>query len=299
MHWSNSARLLAGLAASCGIAAALAWTLPLAGGLRAWSIVAASAGCSVLGFVLWHRALRMHRAMADVPTARLASAPQGYVELHGRARRLDEEFSTVRPHFLWQRVTKSTGGASWLPTPLRGAEISVEVTEVPFCFSDGKVTAVVLPEGADIVCRIRQVEKRGRETTVTESIHSGEPLYVLGYLASLDRVPDLAAQAERIAADIRLDPRERERFDTNRDGHLSVPELLELHREAKDIALEQAGAQQTQTHVIAAPPDGRQYLISTLPIDRLSGRFLGYAWFGLACGLGGIAAAVAGSTLVA
>jgi len=297
VHWSNSARLLAGLAASCGIAAALAWALPLSGGLRTWTILAASAGCSVIGFLLWNRALRMHRAMADVPTARLASAPQGYVELHGRARRLDEEFSTVRPHFLWQRVTRSTGGARWLPAPLRGGEISVEVTEVPFCFSEGEASAVVLPEGAEVSCRNRQVEKRGGETTVTESIHSGEPLYVLGYLTSLDRVPDLAAQAERIAADIRLDPRERERFDTDRDGHLSVPELLELHRQAKDIALGQTGARQTQTHVIAAPPDGRQYLISTLPIESLSGRFFGYAWFGLACGLGGFASAVAGSTL--
>jgi hypothetical protein len=299
VHGSNSVRLLAGLATSSGVAAALAWGLPLAGDTRTWTLIAASAGCSIFGFLLWTRALRMHRAMADVPTARLASAPQGYVELHGRARRLDQEFSTVRPHFLWQRVTRSTSGAWWVPAPLRGSHDSVEVTEVPFGFSDGKVTAVILPEGAEILCRNRQVEKRGRETTVTESIHSGEPLYVLGYLTSLDRVPDLAAQAERIAADIRLDPRERERFDADRDGYLGVPELLELHREAKDIALEQAVVQQTQTHVLAAPPDGRQYLISTLPIDRLSGRLLGYAWFGLACGLGGIASAVAGSTLVA
>lgn len=287
MHRSNSARLLAGFAAGCGIAAALAWALPLNGGLRNGIMVVASAGCGILGLVLWNRALRMHRAMADVPTARLASAPQGYVELHGRARRLDEEFSTVRPHFLWQRVTRSRGGG----------ETSVEVTEVPFCFSDGNASAVILPEGAEVTCRNRQAERRGRETTVTESIHSGEPLYVLGYLTSLDRVPDLAAQAERIAADLRLDPRSRERFDADRDGHLGIPELLELHREARDIALEQSGARQIQTHVIAAPPDGRPYLISTLPLGRLSGRLLGYAWFGLACGIGGIA--VVGSKLFA
>lgn len=297
MHRSNSAGLLAGLATSCAIAAALAWSLAPSGGLRNWIMVVASAGCGVLGLLLWNRALRMRRAMADVPTARLASAPQGYVELHGRARRLDEEFSTVRPHFLWQRITRSTGGAGWLPAALRGREISVEITEVPFCFSDGEARAVILPEGAEVTCRNRQVEKRGRETTVTESIHSGEPLYVLGYLTSLDRVPDLAARAERIAADLRLDPRNRERFDADRDGHLNVPELLELHREARGIALEQAGTQQTQTHVIAAPPDDRPYLISTLPLGRLSGRLLGYAWFGLACGIGGIA--VVGSKLFA
>lgn len=162
---------------------------------------------------------------------------------------------------------------------------------MPFCFSDGEASAVILPQGAEVICKNCQVEVRGRERVLTESIHSGEPLYVLGYLGSLGDVRDLAAESERIAGDIRLDPVERKRFDLDGDGHFSITELLKLHESAKKMAQVQSVGR--ETHVIACPPDGRRYLISTLPIGSMSGRFLGYAWLGLVIGLGGVASAVA------
>jgi hypothetical protein len=281
VHGSDSLRTLLLLAMAGAGAAAAGWLLPLAPGPRSVGILAGSGCAAACGLALWWRAIRLRATMAGTATARLGSAPQGYVELHGKGRRLGEEFSTVRPHYLWQRVTRSGG-----------KHASVEVTEVPFGFSDGPATAVILPQGAEVVCANRQVTRNGREKTVIESIHSGEPLYVLGYLASLDRVADLAAEAERIAADIRLDRRQRRRFDLDGDGHLDVAELLKLHETAQKMARE-AAATQTETHVIARPPDGRRYLISTLPPAVMARRLLGLACLGLATGATGAASLAA------
>lgn len=269
--------MLAGLAAGGAAAACIGWNAAPAGG-GSWLIAGGSAASLLCGPFLWLRALRMRRAVSGVATGRLASAPQGYVELHGRARRLTEDFSMVRPHWVWQRITRSR------------ASPALEVTGTPFCFSDGDAQAVVLPEGADVTCKNRHVEHGDHGKTVTESIHSGESLYILGYLSSLEDVRNLAAEAERIAGEIRLDPAARKPFDTDANGWLDVNELLKLHESAQKMAQEQAVGR--ETHVIARPPDGRPYLISTLPIRSMSARFLAYAWFGSAMGLAGAASVV-------
>jgi len=295
VHASEPIRRYTSLAAVGAVVAFLGWR-NAAGQGTSWLIAGGSIACAVFGVLLWRRALGLRNAMAGIPTARLASAPQGYVELNGRARRLTEEFSTVRPHFLWQRVTRSKGTPPWVLGPLAGllhASANREVTEVPFCFSDGDASAVILPEGAEVICKSRQVGRDGDVRTLTESIHSGEALYVLGYLSSIDQVPNLNEEAERIAADLRIDPEGRKRFDTDGDGRWSVPELLKLHETAKKMASERAWEASGQTHVISKPPDGRRYLISTLPIGPMAARFLGYAWLGFALGAAGAASAVA------
>jgi len=278
MDWTHSLRLLSGFSISGAVVAWLGWDFASATRSGAWLIVTGSAVCVVCGFYLWRRALRMRHAISGVATARLASAPQGYVELQGRARQLSAEFSTVRPHWVWQRITRSRSAPS------------LEVTAAPFCFSDGDTSAVILPEGADVTCKNRHVEHGSHGKTVTESIHSGEALYVLGYLSSLEDIRNLAEEAERIAADIRLDPAERRKYDVNGDGRLDVDELLKLHETAKQLAQSQAIGR--ETHVIARPPDGRPFLISTLPMRSMPARFAAYAWFGFVVAAAGVASAV-------
>jgi hypothetical protein len=279
LDWTRSLRLLAILAGTGAAVAGMGWNVLPATGYQPLLVATGSLCCGTAGFMLWLRALGMRTTMTSVPTARLASAPQGYVELNGRARRLSAEFSALRPHWLWQRITRSRG------TP------ALEVTEAPFCFSDGAATAVILPEGADVICKNRYAERNGNARTVTESIHSGETLYVLGYLSSVDDVSDLAAEAERMASDIRLDPAARRRFDADGDGRLDIRESLKLHASAYKMAQERATGQ--QTHVISRPPDGRPYIISTVPIPLMSARFLAYSWLGLALGLAGVVSATA------
>ena len=53
----------------------------------AWrACLAAVAALSLLG---WSLAWRRQRVIADTPTSRIASAAQGYIELHGRAQALE------------------------------------------------------------------------------------------------------------------------------------------------------------------------------------------------------------------
>lgn len=296
---SDPIRFALGLLFVSGGGVVYLWTQPYTAVIRFWSAMLWLVACSALGFFIWWHALRVRAAIRDIPTAKLGSAAQGYVELYGKARRLDSRFSTVRPHYLWQRITHSRS-LPWFvyrlfPFNLFFTPVAVDVTRAPFGFSDGSIEAVVLPEGAEVICRNRHYEYKGGSRVLTESIHSAEPIYLLGYLRSLDATLDVAAEAERVAADLRMNAAERARFDLDRDGRLSVSELLKLHEHAKQVVKNRQLAEQgqPQTHVICKPPDGRQYVISTLPVEQIANRYLVYAILGVILGISGLAAALA------
>ncbi|MGI9245338.1 MAG: GIDE domain-containing protein, partial [Steroidobacteraceae bacterium] len=102
------------------------------------------------------RSLRFARLIEDMPTSRIRSAAQGYVELEGRALPLDGQPVlaplTQRPCVWWryriqkkiERGDRRNRRRSW-ETVNRGQSAS------PFILDDGTGTCEVQPDGAEIV----------------------------------------------------------------------------------------------------------------------------------------------------
>lgn len=171
-----------------------------------------SLGLAVLATVallfLFRRGLRRHRVIADTPTVRLRSAPQGYVEIKGEVEDGDGEplvSRLTRTPCCWydyriereDRDGDEDGDGSW-------TRVESGHSSRPLLVHDGTHRALVDPEKADVITREREqwtgpaeggfainlgplALTGGQRYRYTEHrIHAGEPLYVLGNLRSLD-----------------------------------------------------------------------------------------------------------------
>jgi hypothetical protein len=266
-----------------------------------------------VGLVQFFRLQRRRRVMEDMPTARIRSAAQGYVELIGRALPPDAPlFSPItRTPCCWYRYKiekrDDDNKNSW----------SVEEqgkSTTQFWLDDDTGRCIVDPEGAEVRARSRntwtgaaaQLIPGTSEVLMTgDSDHRytehlilpGQTLYALGWFASLSPLQASAHEEvrERIAA-WKADPQQRRAFDANRDGELDMAEFEQLRQQAAAAveAERRERAAQPQTHVLKKPKDRRLFLLTTEPHDALSGQLRWQAWAWLAAGVLGLAYGGAG-----
>jgi len=214
------------------------WLRALAVGLDApefWFLFGAMAlGAPVLLYKGTQAFWRL-RTVADTPTARIHSAPQGYVELAGFAR---PHLGTIegplsgRP-CLWYRyrIERRGGGRrqEWRP-------VEQGVSHESFRLDDGSGQCIVDPAGALMRARTRDAwtgarrHPQGGTPTrwyqasdqyryTEERIHDGDPLYCLGRFETPLRGP---AERHRLQGALlrvwKQDPGRMARFDTDGDG---------------------------------------------------------------------------------
>lgn len=273
---------------------------------------------AAVGGVQFFRLQRRRRLMEDMPTARIRSAAQGYVELIGQALPPDVPLRAPLTGSLcaWYRFRverrKGEGGNSGWEVEQQG------VSDAQFWLDDGSGRCIVDPEGAEVRARDKRTWVGAAPQFVPESpgavlwsgdaehryteelILPGDRLYALGQFESLDPLQASPQDdlRERVIA-LKTDPRQRAAFDSNRDGELDAAEFAQL-RAAARAQVEQARREQAarpQTHVLRKPTGRRIFLLSTLPPDGLSGTLRRQAWAWLAAGLvalGLLAAVVSG-----
>lgn len=273
---------------------------------------------AAVGGVQFFRLQRRRRLMEDMPTARIRSAAQGYVELIGQALPPDVPLRAPLTGSLcaWYRFRverrKGEGGNSGWEVEQQG------VSDAQFWLDDGSGRCIVDPEGAEVRARDKRTWVGAAPQFVPESpgavlwsgdaehryteelILPGDRLYALGQFESLDPLQASPQDdlRERVIA-LKTDPRQRAAFDSNRDGELDAAEFAQLRAAAK-AQVEQARREQAarpQTHVLRKPTGRRIFLLSTLPPDGLSGTLRRQAWAWLAAGLvalGLLAAVVSG-----
>ena len=102
---------------------------------------------SVVGltsFWAWHRNLKRHRTVADTPSSRIASAPQGYVVLTGRGQQPPGEILRSPVNglpCLWYRYrVERKNGDRW-------EQVESGVSHDTFGLSDGSGDVLVDPDG--------------------------------------------------------------------------------------------------------------------------------------------------------
>jgi len=256
------------------------------------------------------RRLWKARVIEDAPTAKVRSAPQGYVELVGEARPMRGEpiiAPLSKSTCCWYRFTiESKKGREWrlvrkevsnglfllgddtgecIVDP-EGAEVTPHRKEVWHGDGDEPMRVVMPPRGAEgiqlgpVVLRSTAGSLNGRNRYTEELILAGDPLYALGAFKTLDDIDHHQSRSEITTALLREWKRDwrrlLHRFDHNRDGDIDAAEWEDARRVAeREAAREHAEQDASQhMHTLRGPTErGRPFLLSTLPQFRLARRY--------------------------
>lgn len=231
-------------------------------------------------FYAWYINLRRYSAVADTPTSRIASAPQGYVEIVGKGSyppgpRLASPISGLP--CLWYRfLTEEKNGNKWQRVD------SGTSTEI-FAVRDDTGTALINPNEAEIITSNKQVTINGHYRHTEWNLIEGETLYVLGEHtaaggANLEQdwrqdVSDLLAEWKRDK------PSLLRRFDLDSDGHINLEEWESARKAAqRQISHEHRQARLEHGAHLLRKPAGRLYLIANRTPARLASRYRLWAW---------------------
>jgi hypothetical protein len=267
------------------------------------------------------RAFWQLRLIVDTPTARIRSAPQGYVELQGLALPHREPIAarlTGSP-CVWYRYRiqeRRRGGRNE-----RWVTVEHGDAERPFLLDDGTGRCLVEAGGAEVRCRERQVWHSasrggfgsapdglaalfsdGRRYRMTEErIRDGEQVYLLGRFETPRRG---ARERQRLTRELlaqwKRDPERMQAIDRNGDGEIDLGEWDAARARAERIATraEDRLSREPPLPVVGATGDPRHpFVISTEGEQALAGRLrwsaFGGTLLGLALGVGAALALVA------
>ncbi len=246
------------------------------------------------GLLGWVRAIRHARLIADTPTARIASAAQGYTELQGRGQPLDGTplLSPVNAlPVLWYRLVteRKQSDGKW-------KVVSTDTSDASFLLDDGSGQCVSDPDGAEMLVRrcdeFRRDDLRYRQWALIRN----DRLYVLGDFATLGSVDadfDVAAQVRDLLAQWKANhPQLLARFDLDGDGQIDLREWelarAQAKREVRRLQAEVLAA--PELHVVRRPANGRLFLISDRDPEQIGRNYRWLAAFH-ACVFLGTAAA--------
>ncbi|MDR2787439.1 MAG: E3 ubiquitin ligase family protein [Candidatus Accumulibacter sp.] len=246
---------------------------------------------AVLSLFAWYSTLRRRRAITDMPTSRIASAAQGYVELSGTGRPLDDSpllsHLTQRPCLWYRWRVEEKNGRSWKTVDSGESQLS-------FLIDDGSGRCVVDVENAEILTRYGNTWRRGDHRYTEWNLLIDDRIYALGEFRTLGGgMVDLDARrdvSELLSAWKTDQPALLGRFDLDGNGELNEKEwglarqaarreVSRMHREARD---------ESGVHTLSRPRNGRYYLLSNIDPNRLARRYLLWSIFHLAVFLGAL-----------
>lgn len=268
-----------------------------------WLLVAGAAVFAGFGWVSALACYRRARLIQDTPTARIRSAPQGHIEITGRAEphqgKLLNAPLTGKP-CLWYRyeICKKTTqpglGTKGFGVRNRWKRIEGGASTLPFVVDDGTGTCVVHPEGAKTIVDSKDtwygstrhptgaprgtwLGQLGRYKYHEERIEPASPLYAMGWFKTIG-----AAGETELGEEIRdeLSTLKRDqgrllgRFDDDQDGEISMAEWERARATVREeTILERAkrAATQSSVHTLARAPERRfPFLLATKSQHRLA-----------------------------
>ena len=268
-----------------------------------WFIFVLLLVASAAAFYFIWRSLHRARIIEDMPTARIRSAPQGYVELEGVGRLL-EGTPIVGPltgiHCLWfrykiehretQRDSRGHSRSTW-------STLQSGVSDGLFLLEDETARCIIDPDGAEVIAEDADVwyghhefprsgppagkswfRFSGGDYRYTEERLMPGSVYALGWFNTARNAPgDVNTEVAVLLRDWKGDqPGLLARFDRNRDGQIDAHEW-DAAREAalqEVIKLRSHRPHAPASNVLARSPSDRQpFLLSAVPQRELAWRY--------------------------
>ncbi|HLS98021.1 MAG: GIDE domain-containing protein [Porticoccaceae bacterium] len=268
--------------------------------------LALASGAALIGLHQALRGLFKARLIEDIPTSRIRSASQGYVELIGLASGRGSTLAsplTASPCLWWrytiERLERSGKSRRW-------RVVEKGHSEAPFFLDDGSGLCRIEPAGAEVSCLHRKrwegsarkpgaaasantglIAALGRLASLGERyrytehlIRDGDPLYVLGHFesdATGARLLTIDQAAGRLIRQWKTDfPQLLVRFDGDGNGVLDSGEWQAVTAAARQAATREQrdGAAAPPDHSLRAPEDGGlPYLIGSHAQEQLARQF--------------------------
>lgn len=232
-------------------------------------------------FWAWYANLKRYRTVADTPTSRIASAPQGYIELVGRGLQppgadLVSPISGLPCLWYRYRVERKNGN--------RWEHVESGISHDTFGISDGSSVVLVDPDGAEILTSRKQVSSAGGYRKTEWTLIEGETLYVIGEHVTLggpNAVLDKKSDLSTLLTEWKRDKSSLlERFDTNRDGEIGLDEW-ESARQAASDEVDRAHLDirmKDGIHLMRQPAHGRPFLVANREVTALVRHFRLWSW---------------------
>ncbi len=244
-----------------------------------WQITFALIGLT--SFWAWYANLKRHRTVADTPTSRIASAPQGYIEIVGRGRqppgeRLVSPISGLPCLWYRYRIERQEGN--------RWEHVESGISDDTFGVDDGSGLLLVDPEGAEILGSRKEVSQSGGYRKTEWTLIEGETIYVIGEHVTLggrNAVLDKKADVAILLAEWKRDKATLlARFDADLDGEISLDEW-ERARQAASEAVDRDHLDirlKDGIHLMRKPAHGRPFLIANREVTALVRHFRFWSW---------------------
>jgi hypothetical protein len=248
---------------------------------------------AAVSFCAWLAHYRRYRQIHDLPTSRIASAAQGYVELAGRSELLPGEpiasaLSSTRCCWYSYEVKERQSNDKW-----RTVDSGRSVKH--FLLVDETGECVISPEGAEILTHSHKSWTEGGYRYDEWLLLPGEVLYAIGEFSTATAAPlvqrEERAEVGELLAKWKADRDALlQRFDLDRDGKIDLREWelarLQAQREVRRRQAEAGAAAVQGVHFLRKPRDGRLFLIANELPDRLGSRYRMWSWIHLAAFFG-------------
>jgi hypothetical protein len=248
---------------------------------------------SVVSFPCWVANYRRYRRIHDVPTAKIASAAQGYTELFGRAELpggevLRSPLSSTPCCWFSYQVEEKNSDNKW-------STVDSGTSNAHFLLIDDTGQCVVSPEGAEVLTNENKSWEEGDRRYNEWLLMPRGVLYALGEFSTRTAAAvvasDQRAEVGALLAEWKQNQKSLlDRFDLNHDGKIDLKEweLARLQAQ-REIRNRQSALQSTAsegTHILGAPKDGRLFLLANEVPDELGSRYKLRSWMHLAIFIG-------------
>ena len=250
----------------------------------------ALAAMSIVSFFAWIATYRRYRQIHDLPTSKVASAAQGYVELFGHSELLPGEPVVSKLTGLpccWYRyyVERRTSDDKW-------ERVDSGISEECFLLIDDTGQCVVSPEGADVLTERKETWTQGDYRNTEWLLLPKGLLYAIGEfsttsgnVAELDEradVSDLLAEWKKDKGQLLA------RFDSDRNGTIDMKEWEVARQEAqRDVRRRHQEINiRDGVNILRKPRDGRLFLLANEMPDKLGSRYRFWAGVHLVIFLG-------------
>lgn len=232
--------------------------------------------------------IRHGRIMQDTPTSKIRSVSQGFVELQGKARSIDDKplrspgkkRDCVWYEYKVEERRRSGRGHSWVT-------VEEDRSLYSFYIDDGTGVCAVDPDEAKVKPKTTEVWKRGRLLYTESRIDENEDIYCLGQFETEQGYSRAKVIKESARAYLNTLKQNRQallhEFDLNGDGEIDIDEWNKAREAAQAKARKEVGAdyEPTQHHVLVRPFNRKHpFIISCYDQAELT---LRYRFYSIGC----------------